>query len=78
MTKQIKYARCFMPVISMEINISTKLNNASFLFHVALNNLHDLSCQALDKMSFNPQIPPLMIPIFQTPFKVQHVALAFG
>ena len=48
-------------------------------FDVALNNLHNRSCHALDRMSFNPRkYPPLMVPIFQMPFKVQHVALTFG
>ena len=31
-TKQIKYPRCFMPTISMKINICPKSNNAFFFF----------------------------------------------
>ena len=45
-----------MPAISKKINICRKLNIASFKFHVALNDLHYLSCQVLDRMSFNLQI----------------------
>ena len=55
-TEQMKVPRCLVPVISMKINVCPKLYNV-FKCHVALNNFHKCSCQPIDRMTFNPQIP---------------------
>ena len=55
-TEQMKVPRCLMPFISMKINVFPKLYNV-FKWHVAPNNFHKCSCQPIDRMTFNPQLP---------------------